>query len=54
MRYVVIHTPGPSWLPGTDMFEQPGLQDHVAHYRKLLEAGKLALGGPHLDGKAVA
>ena len=52
VRYVVIHTPGPKWLPGKGMFEQPGLQEHVEHYRKLLEAGKLSLGGPHIDGKA--
>jgi uncharacterized protein YciI len=52
IRYVVFHTPGPSWQPGKGMFEQEGLQRHVAHYRKLLDAGKLAMGGPHLDGKS--
>ena len=36
-------------MPGKGMFEQEGLQEHVAHYRKLLEAGKLAMGGPYLD-----
>lgn len=49
VRFVVIHTPGPQWLHGRGVFEQPGLQEHVAHYRKLMDAGKLALGGPHLD-----
>jgi uncharacterized protein YciI len=34
------------------MFEQPGLGEHVAHYRRLLEAGKLFAGGPFLDGFA--
>lgn len=48
-RYVVFHRPGPAWLPGKGMFEQPGVRAHVAHYRQWLEAGKLELGGPHLD-----
>ena len=32
------------------MFEQPGLELHIAHYKKLLEQGKLMAGGPFLDG----
>jgi uncharacterized protein YciI len=51
VRYVVFHHPGPSWLPGKSMFEQAGVREHVEHYRKLLLAGKLALGGPHLDDR---
>jgi hypothetical protein len=51
VRFVVMHSPGPKWLPGKTLFEQPGVREHVEHYRKFLEAGKLALGGPHLDGK---
>jgi hypothetical protein len=31
------------------MLEQPGIREHVAYYRKWLDAGKLELGGPHLD-----
>ncbi|WP_201494826.1 YciI family protein [Rubrivivax sp. A210] len=50
VRFVVLHTPGPKWLAGKTLFEQPGVREHVEHYRKFLEAGKLALGGPHLDG----
>lgn len=49
IRFVVLHSPGPRWQKGKGMFEQEGLQDHVAHYRQLLEAGKLELGGPHVD-----
>ena len=48
-RYVVFHRPGPAWLPDKGMFEQPGVRAHVAHYRQWLEAGKLDMGGPHLD-----
>lgn len=49
IRYVVFHRPGPAWQPGKGMFEQPGVRAHVGHYRQWLEAGKLELGGPHLD-----
>jgi uncharacterized protein YciI len=51
VRYVVLHSPGPKWLPGKTLFEQPGVLEHVEYYRKFLEAGKLALGGPYLDDK---
>ena len=49
IRYVVFHRPGPAWLSGKSFLDQPGVREHIAHYRKLLEAGKLELGGPHLD-----
>lgn len=49
IRYVVFHRPGPAWLPGKTLFEQPGVRAHVEHYRRWLEADKLELGGPHLD-----
>ena len=51
VRYVVMHTPGPRWEAGKGMFDQPGIRDHVEHYRKWLQAGKLDLGGPHLDAR---
>jgi len=49
VRFVVFHVAGPSWQVGRTLFEQPGVMEHVGHYRSLLEAGKLAMGGPHLD-----
>ena len=49
IRFVVVHRPGPNWQPGVPIFQQPGLQAHVDHYRKLHDAGKLAIGGPFLD-----
>ncbi len=48
IRHVVFHTPGASWRVGVDFREQPGVQDHVAHYAGLHEQGKLELGGPFL------
>ena len=52
VRHVILHTPCPAWIAGKSPFEQPGIQEHVAHYRQLLQQGKLALGGPFLDGAA--
>jgi hypothetical protein len=49
IRHVVFHRPGPAWQAGKSMFEQPGVMQHVQHYRRWLDAGKLELGGPHLD-----
>lgn len=51
-RFVVIHKPGAKWIPGAPIFEQPGIQAHIDHYRKLLESGKLEMGGPFLDAGA--
>jgi len=52
IRFVVVHKPGPNWKTGVPPFEQDGLQQHVEHYRALLARGKLAMGGPYLDGSA--
>lgn len=49
IRYVVFHRPGPAWQQGKSMFEQPGVAQHVQHYRQWLASGKLEFGGPHLD-----
>ncbi len=49
IRFVVLHAPGPKWIKGKSMFEQEGIREHVEHFSKWLENGKLSLGGPHLD-----
>jgi len=49
IRFVVVHRPGPKWRSGAPLHEQEGVHEHVAHYRKLHEAGKLDFGGPFLD-----
>lgn len=48
VRCIVMHRPGPGWLPGVDFREQPSVMAHVLHYRKLFEEGKLEIGGPFL------
>jgi len=48
IRYVVLHKPGPSWQHGIDYREQPGVGEHVQHYLKFHQQGKLELGGPFL------
>jgi hypothetical protein len=42
VRRGVFHSPEPNW--------QPRLSDHVKHYRRMLDAGTPALGGPFLSG----
>jgi uncharacterized protein YciI len=51
-RFVVFHMSGPIWQAGKSLFEQPGVMEHIGHYKKLLDAGKLSMGGPHLDDRA--
>ena len=48
VRFIVIHKPGPAWKSGIDFREQEGVGQHVQHYMKLHEQGKLELGGPFL------
>jgi len=48
IRYVVFHAPGPKWVAGVDFREQDGVAQHVQHYLKFHEQGKLELGGPFL------
>jgi uncharacterized protein YciI len=48
VRYVVFHKPGPQWQYGVDFREQSGVDEHVQHYLKFHQQGKLELGGPFL------
>jgi uncharacterized protein YciI len=52
IRYVVFHSPGSAWDHGKPFFEQAGLDLHVGYFGQLLGEGKVAMGGPHLDGKS--
>lgn len=46
VRFVVFHRPGPKWQYGVDFREQEGVSEHVGHYLKLHQQGRLELGGP--------
>jgi len=47
--FVLVHTPGPAWIDGVPFPRQPGVEHHQAHLRRLLEDGRLVIGGPFLD-----
>lgn len=46
--FAVFFKPGPNWLPGQSIFEQP-LDEHVAHLHHLYQQGKLLMAGPLSD-----
>lgn len=48
MVYVVLYTPGPNWLPGQGVYNQP-LEEHGHYMQRLYDQGKLLLGGPFID-----
>jgi uncharacterized protein YciI len=48
VRFVILHRPGSAWERGVDFREQPGVRDHVEHYRQIHEKGLLQMGGPFL------
>jgi len=48
VRYVIIHTPGPTWQKGVDFQEQPGIAAHRDYYAAVLERGQLEMGGPYV------
>ncbi len=47
--WVLVHAPGPAWVPGVPFPQQPGVELHQAHMRRLLDDGQLVIGGPFLD-----
>jgi len=51
LKQVVLHFPGPMWRVGKNFQDQDEalVVQHVQHYRKFHEDGKLHLGGPYID-----
>ena len=47
--FVLIHRPGPRWLPAVPFPEQPGIMDHIAFMGRLDDEHRLILGGPFDD-----
>ncbi|MCU0492764.1 MAG: YciI family protein [Chloroflexaceae bacterium] len=52
-KFLVIYRPGPSWLAGKPIAEQP-LAGHFAYMEQLYSQGILRLGGPFLDDSGAA
>src|SRR5678815_1949428 len=46
--YLVVYRPGPAWLPGRPLSEQP-LKDHGRYILSLYVKGSLKSAGPFLD-----
>jgi uncharacterized protein YciI len=46
--FALCYRPGPAWLAGKSVFEQP-LKEHRHYMRSLLEVGSIVLGGPYSD-----
>ena len=47
-RYLVVYRPGPAWVAGKPVGEQP-LKDHFKYMIDLHVAGALEMAGPFLD-----
>ncbi|MBK9748507.1 MAG: hypothetical protein IPO91_17270 [Chloroflexi bacterium] len=48
LYYVFIYRPGPNWLPGKPINEQP-LTGHFEYMSRLQAQGKLMIGGGFVD-----
>jgi uncharacterized protein YciI len=46
--FAIIYAPGPNWIQGRSIFDQD-LMQHAQYMQKLLDQGKLELGGPFSD-----
>ncbi len=46
--FLVIYKPGPAWLPGKPLAEQP-LKEHGKYIFSLFSKGELKIGGPFAD-----
>ena len=49
LNHGVFHSPGPNWQTGVRFQEQPEVMEHIQHYAKLHEQGKLLYGGSFTD-----
>ncbi len=46
--FIILYRPGPAWLVGQPLTEQP-LREHGFYMHRLWQEGKLLHGGPFLD-----
>ena len=45
MKFVILYTPGPTWIQGQSFDGQP-LDAHVEYMRRLIGEGTVLMGGP--------
>ena len=48
--FVILWAPGPAWVAGKTVREQPYWAEHAAFMDPLFENGMVVLGGPFADG----
>jgi hypothetical protein len=53
-RFLTVYEPGPNWVEGKSIFEQPGIRDHAAYHQGLWREGKVVRSGPFTDGNGGA
>lgn len=46
--FVVMHSPGPAWVPGTAYNDQPDFQKHADYISGLQDQGKIVISGPFM------
>ena len=47
--FMILWAPGPAWVPGKTVREQPYWEQHAAFMDRLFENGTVVLGGPFAD-----
>ena len=47
--FIILWAPGPAWVPGKTVREQPHWAQHAAFMDQLFENGTVVLGGPFAD-----
>jgi hypothetical protein len=47
--FMILWAPGPAWVPGKTVREQPHWEHHAAFMDRLFENGTVVLGGPFAD-----
>ena len=51
VMFVVIYTPGPAWLEGKPVTEQPFFREHISYMQQVFAARQLLMGGAFLDNQ---
>ena len=49
--FVVIYTPGPAWLEGKSLTEQPFYREHGRYMKRFFDEKRLIMGGPFMDNQ---